>query len=45
MHTTTPRVTTAAKILLAAIAITALVFIGSGLYVIHEILEPKLWTN
>lgn len=43
MHT--PKITTGAKVLLAAIAITAFVFIGSGLYVIHEILEPKLWLN
>ena len=45
MHTTTPRLTIGAKLLLAAIAVTALIFIGSGLYVIHIILEPKLWMN
>jgi cell division protein FtsL len=43
MHT--PKITTGAKVLLAAITVTALIFLGSGLYVIHEILEPKLWLN
>ena len=39
----TPRVTRAGKVLLAAIAIAGLTFVGSGLYVIHVILEPIQW--
>ena len=34
-----PKITTGAKVFLAAITVTALIFVGSGLYVIHAILE------